>query len=108
MIEFLNKNDVWVYIDNLVEESKNRGSQFNIVQDIYEQLPFFVCINNILNQKHQEDISKYLYCQETGVPPHKGDYGQQPKLWIEKYYIIKSSLEIYYKMQNTKQKEKSK
>ena len=101
-IEFKDKNDVWGYIGELVEESKDRGSQFNLVQDIYEQLPFFVCFNHILDQECQKDISKFLYCQETGVPPHKGDFGEQPKIWIEKYYIIKSSLEVYYKMQKDK------
>ena len=50
MVTFNDKNDVWVYINDLVNESKQRGSKFNILQDIYEQLPFFVCFNMILDQ----------------------------------------------------------
>ena len=104
MVTFNNKNDVWVYINDLVNESKQRGSKFNILQDIYEQLPFFVCFNIILDQNYQEDISMYMYCSETGVPPYKGAYGQQPKLWIQKYYVIKNAIEIRNQMLKEKEK----
>ena len=102
MVEFNNIKDVWGYIDELAEESNDRGSQFDMLQDIYEQLPFFVCSNQILDQSYQEDISMFLYCQETGVPPYKGAYGEQPKLWIQKYYIIKSAIDLRNKMMKDK------
>jgi hypothetical protein len=91
-------------MNELKFECESKGSKFNILQDIYEQLPFFVCNNKILNKNHQKDIAMYMYCQETGVPPYKGDYGEQPKLWIEKYHIIKSSIDLRNNM--IKEKEK--
>ena len=104
MLKFEDSKDVWDYIDELIKESKTRGSQFNLLQDIYEQLPFFVCLNVFLDKKYQKDISKYLYCRETGVPPHKGDYGDQPSLWLEKYYIIKNAIDIRDNMIRDKHK----
>ena len=105
MISFDNTNDVWSYMNELISESKEKGSKFNILQDIYEQLPFFICNNLLLNQDYQSDIAKYMYCNETGVPPHKGDYGEQPKLWIQKYYIIKSAIELRNKILKEKEKK---
>ena len=94
MIKFNNIEDVWDYMNELKFECESKGSKFNILQDIYEQLPFFVCNNHILKQEYQQDISMYMYCKETGVPPYKGSYNEQPKLWLQKYYIIKSALDI--------------
>ena len=106
-IEFEDVNDGWDYIILLKEESENQqrqGSLFTTLNDIYEQLPFFCCYNNILDEDSQKDIAKYLYCNETNTPPYTGSYGETPVSWIEKYFIIKSTLE----MRNKKLLEKNK
>ena len=71
-----------------------QGSVFTTLNNIYEQLPFFCCYNNILDEQCQEDISKYIYCNETNTPPYPGSYNSTPAVWIEKYYIIKQALNI--------------
>ena len=30
-----------------------------------------------------------MYSDETGTPPYPGGYGDAPKIWIDKYYIIR-------------------
>ena len=59
---------------------------------IHEQIPFFCCPNAILNEKHQRNIEKYVYCNETGTPPFKGAYGDTLKKWIDIFFIIKNNL----------------
>tara|TARA_R100001443_G_scaffold39447_1_gene52751 strand:+ start:2856 stop:3038 length:183 start_codon:yes stop_codon:yes gene_type:complete len=39
----------------------------------------------------QRDIQRYAYCTKTGVPPYSGSYGDQPALWVEKFFIIKNA-----------------
>ena len=49
---------------NLKEKSEGlnlQGGKFSLLKDIYEQLPFFVCRDNLLNVEYQEDIARYLY-----------------------------------------------
>jgi hypothetical protein len=31
------------------------------------------------------------------VPPYEGDYGKQPALWVDKFFIIKEALAKYEK-----------
>jgi len=45
-----------------------------------------------LDNETQKDISKYFYCKEFNISPYPGSYGQQPKKWVDRYYIIKSAL----------------
>ena len=87
------EDDIWDYIMQLYEESKEAESKYPLM-DIKEQLPFFCCPNYILDSSSQKDISKYIYCQEVGIPPHQGEYGQQPSLWIDKYWAIKSAMDV--------------
>ena len=94
-IEFKDVNDVWDYIFLLKEESENQqneGSSFTTLNNIYEQLPFFCCFNNILDENSQKDIAKYLYCKDAHTPPYSGSYGDTPTSWIGKHFIIKSTL----------------
>ena len=96
-ITFNNVNDIWEYILLLKQESeklRKKGSEFTDLNNIYEQLPFFCCYDNILDEKYQKDIAKYIYCSETNTPPYLGSYGDIPILWIEKYFIIKSTINI--------------
>ena len=32
-----------------------------------------------------------MYCEKFGIPPYKGDFGDQPCLWVEKTFIIKKA-----------------
>ena len=95
IIKFNNINDVWDYTKLLRRESEKhqkKGSSFSTLNNIWEQLPFFVCINNIINKKAQKDISKYIYTKDTNTPPYSGSYQDTPSLWINKYYTIKNAM----------------
>ncbi len=93
---FENVDDVWQVISLLREEAINfneqQGKSFDIVESIIAQIPFFTCLNHIRNDKYLKLINKYLYCTETGTPAHKGDYGEQPAIWVEYFFIIKNAL----------------
>ena len=80
-----------------VYENNQGGNKFDLSSSITAQIPFFACFNNILDKKIQKDIQRYLYCTETNVPPYKGDYNNQPALWVEKFFIIKEALAKYEK-----------
>ena len=32
-----------------------------------------------------------MYCEKFGIQPYKGDFGDQPCLWVEKAFIIKKA-----------------
>tara|TARA_Y100000310_G_scaffold323879_1_gene384928 strand:- start:174 stop:638 length:465 start_codon:yes stop_codon:yes gene_type:complete len=102
IVEFNSQNDIWDYVELIISESKQiqsqRGSCYNTIIDVYEQLPFFTCYNFFLDEGHQRDIAKYLYCDETGVPPYNGGYGDQPRIWVDKYNTIKNAIAIFKKI----------
>tara|TARA_R100000458_G_scaffold57696_1_gene64300 strand:- start:436 stop:861 length:426 start_codon:yes stop_codon:yes gene_type:complete len=86
--------DVWAVIDLLIEEVKQHreeGKQFDIAQSVNAQIPFFACRNIIFDKELQKDIQRYVYCNESGVPPYNGSYNEQPAIWIEKFFIIKNT-----------------
>ena len=90
-----NDDDFWDYIWKLKEESElvsKSGNSLDILNNIYEQLPFFGCKNKILDTYCQKDIGKYVYCNDTNTPPYSGSYQDTPSLWINKYYTIKSAM----------------
>tara|TARA_R100000458_G_scaffold44753_1_gene42839 strand:- start:439 stop:735 length:297 start_codon:yes stop_codon:yes gene_type:complete len=91
----------------LYEESTEAESKYPL-NDIKAQIPFFCCYNYILDSSCQKDISKYIYCQEVGIPPHQGEYGQQPSLWVDKFWAIKEAMNVreYVASQKAKQKAK--
>ena len=106
-IRFNNGNDVWKYVDLLrseSEEHRKEGSSFTVLTDIFEQLPFFSCVNKIINEKAQKDISRYIFTNEANVPAYSGSYGDTPHIWVQKYYIIKQAM-IY---RENKLREKAK
>ena len=72
---------------------------------VYQQLPFFACYNFFIDPIYQKDISRYIYAQETGTPAYSGQYGQQPAVWVEKFFIIKKTLND---MVNTSRKKQQK
>ena len=96
-IKFNNGNDVWEYIDLLrseSEEHRKKGSSFTVLTDIFEQLPFFSCVNKVIDEKSQKDISRYVYSTESSTPPYSGSYGDTPHVWVQKYYIIKQAMTL--------------
>ena len=60
-----------------------------MAQSINSQLPFFACRNIFYDKRAQKDIQRYLYCEKFNIPAYKGDYGQQPCLWVDTTSIIR-------------------
>lgn len=93
---FHNKEDVWDVIRLLIEETEelnNQGQSFNIAESVMAQLPFFACTNVMLDEEAQKTIARFVYSRDFNVPPYKGSYGEQPKKWIERSFILKSLME---------------
>ena len=89
---FGSDDDVWDVIDLIIEETQEynkKGRSFNIAGSVSAQMPFFACKNIMLDEKAQKDISRFMYSKEFGVPPYGGSYGEQPKKWIEKSFLLK-------------------
>ena len=66
------------------------------------QLPFFACRNIVLDEKAQKDIARYVYCSDFGISPYQGSYGDQPKKWINKCFVIKKLMNIKEPKENGK------
>ena len=93
---FTSKNDVWGVIDLIIAETKEeneKGNSFNIASSVMAQLPFFTCINIMLSKNAQKDISRFMYVKQFNVPAYKGSYGDQPKKWIEKSFLLNNLIE---------------
>jgi hypothetical protein len=92
-------DDVWDSIDLVIKDTERvneeEGKSFSITESVMAQLPFFACVNIVIDAKMNRDISKYIYCTELGVSPYPGTFGQQPKKWVEKFFAIKSTLAKY-------------
>ena len=99
---------MWDYIGKLrreaIQSRNNKNNGYTILKNIYDQLPFFACVNNLLEEHHQNDISRFIYTRDTNTPPFKGAYGETPHTWVQKYYIIKRALMI--KEQELKERNK--
>jgi hypothetical protein len=91
-VTFKDKNDIIDYLFLVYQESLdyNKGNRGGAILDTYTQLPFFSNINILLDVKLQNDIRRYMYAKDTGTPPYSGGYGDTPKIWMDKYFIIKS------------------
>ena len=93
---FTSKKDIDSVIKlliNEVREINKEGKDFNIAESIVKQLPFFACINTLLDKQSQKDISRYVYSESFGISPYRGSYGEQPAKWVEKSFLIKSIIE---------------
>tara|TARA_R100000951_G_scaffold111888_1_gene111464 strand:+ start:891 stop:1274 length:384 start_codon:yes stop_codon:yes gene_type:complete len=93
---FTSKDDVWEVIDLIIAETKEeneKGSSFNIASSVMAQLPFFACSNVIMDQKAQKDISRFMYVRNFNVPAYNGSYGEQPKKWVEKSFLLNNLIE---------------
>ena len=114
-VEIKNIDDIWIYIRKLEIESwqlQKKGNNLTILTSIWDQLPFFLCINNILDNNVQKDISKYIFSKDSHVPIYPGSYGDWPSLWIQKHNAIKSAFntrkELHNRKMKLKQQQKSK
>jgi len=93
---FTSKDDVWEVIDLIIAETKEeneKGSSFNIASSVMAQLPFFACSNVMMNQEAQKDISRFVYVRNFNVPAYNGSYGEQPKKWVEKSFLLNNLIE---------------
>ena len=96
-VTFNNKDEIIDYTLRVYYESLeyNNGKPAGAILDTYAQIPFFCNINIFLSNKFQHDLQRYMYAQDTGTPPYKGDYGSIPRIWIDKYHLIKGILTTY-------------
>ena len=93
---FTSNNEVWDIIRLLVDEAKQHikeGSNLHIAESVMAQLPFFVCRNMILDENAQKDILRFMYARQFKISPYKGSYGEQPKKWVEKSFILTHIIE---------------
>ena len=90
------EEDVWGVIRLMIEETKEmnlkHNKNFDISSSVKTQLPFFTCNNIMLDKQSQRDIERYVYCENFGIAPYSGSYGDQPAKWTQKSYIIKKAL----------------
>ena len=68
--------------------------------------PFFACNNVFLNDECRKDIERYFYCKDTGTQPYPGAYGETPKIWVDKFYIIRHAVQIKQDILTEKAKAK--
>lgn len=113
MQEMHNDHDLWQYILNLQleaetnENTRGRGLS-SVIIDIFEQLPFFCCTNKIKDEALIRDVKKYTYCKESLTAPYPGTYGDTPKLWVDKYFVLRNLFDKYTSRLQEKQQRKLK
>lgn len=93
---FTSNDEVWDVIRLLIDETKEnikQGSNLHIAESVMAQLPFFACGNIMIDQNTQKDIARFMYSRQFNISPHKGSYGEQPKKWIEKSFLLNHLVE---------------
>ena len=93
---FTSDSEVWQIIDLIIketEQSNDEGSSFNIAESVMAQLPFFACKNIMLDRESQQDIARFMYSKQFNIPPYSGSYGEQPKKWVEKSFLLNNLIE---------------
>ena len=93
---FTSNDEVWDIIRLLIDETKQHikeGSNLHIAESVMAQLPFFACTNIMLDKNAQKDISRFMYARQFKISPHKGSYGEQPKKWVEKSFMLTHIIE---------------
>jgi len=93
---FTSNEDVWDVIRLLIDETKENikeGSNLHIAESVMAQLPFFSCSNIMIETNSQKDISRFMYSRQYKISPYKGSYGEQPKKWVEKSFLLNHLLE---------------
>ena len=98
---FKNSDDVWEVVDLIIEETKMMNAKheksFDISSSVQSQVPFFACQNFIFDKEIQQDIERYVYCENFKTPAYSGCYDEQPARWVQKSFLIKKNLN---KLQN--------
>ena len=99
--EFKSDEDVWKVVELIIQETQDfnskEGKEFDVFEAVYSQIPFFACRNIFFDKESQKDLERYLYCEKFGVAPYKGDYGEQPFLWVQKSSLIRKYLAKFEK-----------
>jgi len=93
---FTSDDEVWDVIRLLIDETKehiNEGSNLHIAESVMAQLPFFSCGNMIMDNNAQKDIARFMYARQFKISPYRGSYGEQPKKWVEKSFILNNLIE---------------
>ena len=93
---FISTKDVWSVIHLIVKETKeeiSKGRNLHIAQSVMAQLPFFSCKNIIMDKQSQKDIARFMYSRQFNIPPYVGSYGEQPKKWVEKSFLLNYLIE---------------
>ena len=89
------KEDVQDVIKLLIketEENNSKGKSFDVGLSVSKQLPFFSCMNILYDKDAQKYVEKCVYCQDFNVAPYDGNFGDQPKKWVDRSFIIKKAL----------------
>lgn len=93
---FTSDDEVWNVIRLIIDETKQHieeGSNLHIAESVMAQLPFFTCSSMIMDAEAQKDISRFMYARQFNISPYKGSYGEQPKKWIDKTFLLTHLLE---------------
>ena len=69
------------------------GSNLHIAESVMAQLPFFACNNMIMDVEAQKDIARFMYARQFKISPYKGSYGEQPKKWVEKSFLLNNLIQ---------------
>ena len=105
LVTFNNKDDIWEVTMQLINEYSSLKFH-DMCYSISRQIYYFSCPNIFKTNNFIEDINRYYYCKDMGVPPYEGSYNKQPAKWVEKYYIIKGAFskleEVHIKKSNSK------
>ena len=89
------EEDVQDVIKLLIEETKDfnsKGKSFDVGLSVSKQLSFFSCMNILYDKDAQKYVEKYVYCKDFNIAPYDGDFGNQPKKWVDRAFIIKKAL----------------
>ena len=89
-------DEVWDIIRLLIDETKQHikeGSNLHIAESVMAQLPFFACSNMIMDVEAQKDIARFMYSRQFNISPYQGSYGDQPKIWVEKSFLLNHLIE---------------
>ena len=89
-------DEVWDIIRLLIDETQehiNEGSNLHIAESVMAQLPFFACGNMMIDNNAQKDIARFMYARQFKISPYSGSYGEQPKKWVEKSFLLNNLIE---------------
>ena len=83
-------------VDLIIDETKimnlEHNKSFDISSSVKSQIPFFACSNFVFDKEIQQDIERYVYCDNFKTPAYPGCYDEQPARWVQKSFLIKKTL----------------